>query len=796
MVAGAINILIGGILWLLAKHSDREPVIDAPPAAVGPDRPIVKLVLLSSAFTGLASFIYEIIWVRLLNLTLGSTIHTFELMLSAFVGGIALGGYWIRRRIDQLDTPLLQGGMVQIAMGILAASSLVWFDHLPQLVAWMFNATSRSGSGYSLYLVFSSLIAIAIMLPTTLMAGMTLPLFTTALTKHGAGERAVGAVYAANTVGAIAGVLFAVHVGLPILGAKNVLLLGSAVDIAIGLYLIHLVDRLRRRSIAVLSAALIPSVLLAIALLVRMDPLDISVGAFRRGDPQRNPNATLEFYRDGKTATVSVVKMPSGIQSIATNGKVDAGLQIDIEKPPASDELTMIGAAALPLAMQPNTHSAAVIGFGSGLTANTLLDSPHLEKLDVIEIETAMIEGARTFQHRVAGVFSDPRVQIHVDDARSFFSGQSENYDLIVSEPSNPWVNGVSSLFTQEFYTLVRKHLNRHGLLVQWIQVYEFNKELMASVLLALDRTMSDYAIYLMVSGDLLVVASPSQPLALAGNEAFTWPKLRHTLERLDINSSADLNTRLLLTRKSAHPLLTQTSVSVNSDFFPILELQAPLARFKAEWADEFEYFNSPHIPLHELFDDKLHRALVQQTSAMATTKWSTRAREYRTTKDILQWLDNARNSPSVMAIATLAFRCPKALEEVKWQDVTAQAAMLTIPLLDASQAARLWNPNNWSRCTTLNEGQRQILAAYFLAANRDGEGTFHAVQQLLEQFPKSEIADYWVDLGMWGALLSSHPYWALQLEQQYANMQAPSSDRRFVRTLLIATAKSRIRPK
>src|SRR5262249_6459443 len=155
--------------------------------------------------------------------------------------------------------------------------------------------------------------------------------------------------------------------------------------------------------------------------------------------------------RDGKTATISVLER-NGLTVIATNGKPDAAIQMGPGEV-SPDEITMQMLAALPLSMHPHPERIANIGFGSGLTAHVLLTSPQVKSLDTVEIEPYMVEGARkAFFPRISNVFSDPRSHIVYEDAKTFFAANHAPYDIIVSEPSNPWVSGVGSLFSEEFY--------------------------------------------------------------------------------------------------------------------------------------------------------------------------------------------------------------------------------------------------------------------------------------------------------------------------------------------------------
>ena len=176
---------------------------------------------------------------------------------------------------------------------------------------------------------------------------------------------------------------------------------------------------------------------------------------------------------DGKTATVDILA-EGGFVAIRTNGKTDAAIQMDAGRP-SPDELTMAMLAMMPLAYQPEAKTAALIGFGSGMSTDIMLRSPHIERVDTIEIEPAMVDAAHAFLPRVQGAYSDPRSHIVFDDAKSYFARGRKRYDIIVSEPSNPWVSGVASLFTEEFYRRLATSLNEGGVLSQWLHTYEMD---------------------------------------------------------------------------------------------------------------------------------------------------------------------------------------------------------------------------------------------------------------------------------------------------------------------------------
>ena len=164
-------------------------------------------------------------------------------------------------------------------------------------------------------------------------------------------------------------------------------------------------------------------------------------------------------------------------------------------------------AGSLPLVYMPNAKQVANIGMGSGLTTHVMLAHEGIEKLDTIEIEAAMVTAATGYGEFVERAYTDPRSEIHIEDAKTFFSLHNNEYDIIIAEPSNPWVSGVASLFSTEFYRTVKRHLHDDGLFVQWIQLYEFNDELAESILKALSENFSDYVIYTTDGSNILLIA-------------------------------------------------------------------------------------------------------------------------------------------------------------------------------------------------------------------------------------------------------------------------------------------------
>lgn len=584
--AGWINLAVAAVSMGLsvalregsAARSLTRPL--EPANTQGPGR-LLPALLAATFFSSAASFAYELGWVRMLNQALGSSLHSFELMLASFIAGLALGGLWVRRVGDGIQDLVRYAGFVQVLMAICAMLSVALLGNAYHWVPWLLKALARSSAGYVLYNIATAGIAIVIMVPAAFFAGMTLPLFTAALLRRGAGERAVGQVYAANTLGAILGVLVAAHGLMPAIGVGLTLLVAGAVDLAIGLALLRLLSP-KRWTPSLAAVGLVGALTLGGVLHAGLpNPLLQSAGVFRYGNDDVAGRELL-YYRDGSTASISVVKH-RGVSIIATNGKPDAGLT-ELSHPAGADEITMVMIGAMALAMHPDPQDVAVIGWGSGLTTHTLLGSTAPKRVDTIEIERAMWEGAKTIAPNNARAYLDPRSAVHFEDAREFFARGQSQYDVIASEPSNPWVSGVASLFTQEFYRGAKRSLKPGGMLLQWVHSYEISDALLAQMIAALLVEFPASEIYAANSADLLILApaTPAPSAAATGISKAPWqhPQLAAELRRVGLRSPDDLAARRL-----GGPALLRNYVRLfdaqpHSDFFPTVSLNAPQQRF------------------------------------------------------------------------------------------------------------------------------------------------------------------------------------------------------------------------
>ncbi len=594
--AGIINIGLATFVWPVARRLNATKPVEK--RVIETEVGATLVLLTSIAFlTGLASFFYEIGWIRMLSLVLGSSNQAFELMLSAFILGLALGSFYIRNHADRSTNLVIKLAWIQIIMGVAATATLPMYAHAFEWMGFLRNALALSDEGYLFFNVGSHLIAVAIMLPATFMAGMTLPLLTNSLLRSGYSEGAIGRVYAANTLGAIIGITIAINALMPLIGVKGLIVTGGLVDVFAGYVLLA---KFRDRESAVWKSAL-PAIAtlggVAILSLTTFDQAVLSSGVYRFGSAALRSIEKPVFYQDGKTATVAVIQQSNGVTSIRTNGKTDALIN-PLSEPYSSDEITMVMAAALPLMFNPGAREVANIGMGSGLTTHALLASNTIERVDTIEIEQAMVTGARYFGASVERTFNDARSHIYIDDAKSFFSNHRKQYDVIVSEPSNPWVSGVASLFTQEFYEHVSNHLSAGGVFVQWLQLYETNINNIGSVIKALDAVFVDYRIYNTDDANILIVASGDEGLRNLDSSVFNQIGMERELTRVGIDTIDDLAIRYVGNRKNLGRFLRKAAAPVNSDYFPFLSYQSPVSFYKREHATEIRSLHTSPLPL------------------------------------------------------------------------------------------------------------------------------------------------------------------------------------------------------
>jgi len=787
LAAGCINIILAGTVWVLIK-SQAEPAFKFTIEQDNNSRnsqtevqqtSIYKIVLLATAlFTGLASFVYEIGWIRMLSMVLGSSTHAFELMLSAFIFGLAVGGLWIRRRIDHIKDTVRFLALVQLLMGIFALSTLLSYGNAFSVMEWLISSLEKTEQGYNLFNVSSHVIVLVVMLPATFCAGTTLPLITYSLLKKGYGEQSIGAVYGINTVGAIIGIFLTIHLLMPELGLKGVLVFGAVVDITLGLVLLWWRSQFRFKLLPVASTAIGVSLIAIVIFWVQLDSLKMSSAVYRTAKMLNPAKASVLQHQDGKTATIDLTEHGQDFVAIRTNGKPDASINMT-SGTPTFDEATMTLAAAIPLMMYPQAKTAANIGMGSGLTTHSLLTTPILERVDTIEIERAMVDVAQGFRPRNELAYTDPRSKIYIEDAKTFFSSHNRVYDIIISEPSNPWVSGTASLFTQEFYQLITRHLSTQGLLVQWLQLYEINMELVVSILKSLTQHFDDFVIYASNAGDILIVAKNNGPIPSLDQRLFRYPQFANELSRLKFNNVQDIEFRRIANKKLLTAIIDSYRVQANSDYYPIVGQNAPRERFLNSNAAELLSISQESIPVLETLN--AYRPIWTDTEITANKAFpystnaymATKMRDYLLGKSLMNV--SAANRRYVIKKASefkaLFANCGLAPSHGDRVFVLLELGLKLVSYLRPNELHLIWQHLNVQSCKTQwTEIESSWLELVIAVGERNAEKMQVLAEKLLIQDKNTTAArqKYLVAVAMLGNLAQGKKQRALALWDNY----------------------------
>lgn len=530
--AALLNLLAA--IYFIARPFQPRADLERPAAAAL--LPLRTLCLVA-ALSGFAFMTLETLAIRWTQLSLGSSSVHFSLVVGVIVGAIAIGSAFVsRRRHRDLNALVANLRWVVVTLSL----SFFWIDLSPW-GAWMirswFTGDGASFGGY--YAALFAALLLLIGLPAALM-GATLPLLFDLAGKstREMGSRA-GTLLFWNALGALLGGLIGGYLLLAPLGLGQSYLVAVAATWLAAL--VVTLNLTKGRSAARWKLLATTSLFVATALLFPYDPLRFAVGTFRLrgesiGKENRTPSAfydayyanrTIVAYKDAPEGSFAVVEnltpqqlvtmeMPavaaelladgaitaplSAPRSIVVNGKSDSSTFYDRE--------TLRLSAHLPALFGVQPRRAFVLGLGTGVTAAELTLYPSLERLHVAEISPTVGSFLPFFSASIRGLADDPRYRPHYRDAFRLLHAERERFDLIVSEPSNPWVLGVDQLFCQEFYALAASRLEQDGVLVQWLQRYATTDEIYQVVLRTLKGEFPHLRIFRGSEHDDLIVAS------------------------------------------------------------------------------------------------------------------------------------------------------------------------------------------------------------------------------------------------------------------------------------------------
>lgn len=477
-VAAALNVVVAGIAWAISLRAPAA-ASDAPTSATAPahstataSRPGVRLLYVAIGISGACALAAEVVWTRLLSLTFGASVYTFSMILAVFLSGLGIGsaaGAWLARIVS---SPRTAFAWCQLLLTVaIAWSAMVIFVALPN---WPVNPSLAPSAWYALQLdLVRGALAV---LPAAVLWGASFPFALAAIAAPGEDtSRLVGRVYAANTVGSIIGATVCSLLLIPALGTRDAQRVLIALA-AIASMLVWLAPDQAAPGEAQTSApgssrgrgGLLAAPLLALLLIVVMPSLPGNLVAHGRYAVTWIGKTDILYVGEGMNSSVAVTNVLSnGATQFHVSGKVEASSL------PQDMRLQKM-LAHLPALVHPNPKSVLVVGFGAGVTAGSFLNYPSVTRLVICEIEPLIPAVVSTwFVKENNNVAKDPRTQIYFDDARSYVLTSDEQFDVITSDPINPWVKGAASLYTREYFQSVKAHLKPGGVVTQWVPLYE-----------------------------------------------------------------------------------------------------------------------------------------------------------------------------------------------------------------------------------------------------------------------------------------------------------------------------------
>ncbi len=533
----------------LAPGTPAPEGLEAGPKPALPRPPGFRLVLWLIFLSGFVAMTYEVAWSRILHLMIGSSVYAFTVILVTFLTGLAGGAAVVTPFLRRLKEGrgLAAFGAVQAGVAVAVFFTLTYFSEIPYLYASFAQAhvvASKTNLSYANLTFLQFLISGLVMLAPAGLLGAAFPLAVQI--RAGRGEetgRLVGRVYSINTMGSILGSFAGGFLLLPALGIQNTLLIGLAANALMGAAALwHAGRKAETESASTLRLAMASVAVgfgvFALLAAPRWNRLLMSRGLYKYAlDPNLEDGSRkavkkrflssrdLLFYREGITTTVCVVDQGKGHRYMATNGKVDASSKMDMP--------TQVLLAQIPMAVAPANQDVMVVGFASGTTVGSALLHP-LQSLTAVEIEPAILEASRYFDDWNNRPLEDPRLRVIHEDARNHLLVTDRTFDLVISEPSNPWMTVAANLFTKDYYEIARARLKPGGCYCQWLQLYALRaKDVKCLVRTFLSVFPTTYVFYSKESVDLMLIGS-SEPFTIDARRASGRVRLQAVASDLD----------------------------------------------------------------------------------------------------------------------------------------------------------------------------------------------------------------------------------------------------------------------
>lgn len=510
-----INLAIAAVSYLAAARTG-EHVRSTAPAPV--TKPVTdRAIYIAIGLSGAIALGGEVVWTRLIAMLLGSTVYVFSIILAVFLVGLAAGSAAASSLLKNIRSPRLAFGWCQFLLTLaIAWTAYMIADSLPYLPI---NPLISTNPWYMFQLDIMR--CLWTILPPTLLFGASFPLALASVAKPGDDSgRLVGGIYAANTLGAIAGALIVSLALVPWIGTQNsqrtLLMLAAASGLVV------LAPQLKSRSTALAVTA---AMVLACLLTWKIDPVPGELIAYGRRIATYLGSSTVLYTVEGRNSSVAITKWRDGATEIDVNGHVEA-----TNEPFDMKLQRMVG--HLPALLHPDPKSVLGIGFGAGVSAGTFTRYPGIQHITVCEIEPVIPPtSTRFFGREDYEVFRNPKTHVVFDDARHYLLTTKDRFDVIASDPLDVFVKGTAGLYSKEYFESVKQHLNPGGLFSLYVPLYETDEKTIRSELATFFEAFPNGTIWANTwegRGYDMVFMGQTEPLKVNLDE------VQHRLERPD----------------------------------------------------------------------------------------------------------------------------------------------------------------------------------------------------------------------------------------------------------------------
>jgi spermidine synthase len=606
-IAGAMNILIGILAWGAGKRfqavfeegetqdhevesssglkddEDRNLDFDSTPYG---DRQLMAI----ASLCGFVSLGLQVCWNRLFPLVIGASTYSFSIVLSAFLAGLTLGSIILSiYNPEPRKIPALAGYLL-LFVGFSVAISLPVFAYLPVIFV---KLRASLNVDFSFFSAIQYLFVLSIILPPTAAFGALFPLLARYFSRLQSVGHQIGRVYLWNSFGTIGGVVLTGFFVIPLLGIKGTMVFLLFMTIIAAIYLL---SGCRELSVTWSRCFVIIALLSGIVFTLWW-PWKSSIltsGVFRywsRGTQYLDSSASVEqlFYEESSTAVVNVEK-EKGLICLKINGKPDAGT--------GKDMATQSLLGLLPVVLSASPAEVLVVGVGSGVTIGALLTIDSVKHVDALELYPSVIRASHFFEEFNGKYWEDARVSLIEEDARSYVTYSQKTFDVIISEPSNPWMAGVGNLFTEEAFKLFRKRLNPGGIVCQWVQRYEMSFDVFSTIVHTFRSVFPNCLLVQPMGADIILIGLENDSACVSlGNlsKLFENKESEKCLKVSEIDNLPVVESMILMDGNDITRFIGLSDF--NCDNFPVVEYQAPMDFYYRRYVDfpaEFYSFVNP----------------------------------------------------------------------------------------------------------------------------------------------------------------------------------------------------------